>query len=382
MHIKVSIIIPIYNVEAYLKECLDSVINQTLKEIEIICIDDCSPDNSYLILEEYKKKDNRIKIIRHEINKGLGPARNTGIGNANGEYISFIDSDDYISNDFIENLYKTAKKYDSDIISTLNIKLFFENTTKIENMNFNSIDSPFIEFNSIEGESNVNIKNQKGGTSEYMFVIACNKIYKKDFLIKNDLFFMDIKSGPEDEDLYQRILLVNKKTSYNHKAVYYYRKRDNSITTTISKDLNNCINTVALMLNSIEFYKKQKAESIKYLYARTFNIVLGRFNITVYKEDFYKYLYDFTNQITLAKEIAGNISYAQYQIIKLNKEYKNYILYKNILDDISNYVNNINKDLNKKNKIINILVNKIVWFIPIRNLRDSLRKKILDYIHS
>lgn len=136
------------------------------------------------------------------------------------------------------------------------------------------------------------------------------------------------------------------------------------------------------MLNSIEFYKKQKAESIKYLYARTFNIVLGRFNITVYKEDFYKYLYDFTNQITLAKEIAGNISYAQYQIIKLNKEYKNYILYKNILDDISNYVNNINKDLNKKNKIINILVNKIVWFIPIRNLRDSLRKKILDYIHS
>ena len=91
-------------------------------------------------------------------------------------------------------------------------------------MNFNSIDSPFIEFNPIEGESNVNIKNQKGGTSEYMFVIACNKIYKKDFLIKNDLFFMDIKSGPEDEDLYQRILLVNKKTSYNHKAVIIIEK--------------------------------------------------------------------------------------------------------------------------------------------------------------
>ena len=372
MNIKVSVIIPVYNVEPYLKECLDSVINQTLKEIEIICVDDFSPDNSHKILEEYAKKDNRIKIIKHKENQGLGPARNTGIKNSNGEYISFIDSDDYIKNDFIENLYNTAKKYDSDITSTLNIILFGENIEK----NKKKI------FRHTEGKSSVSIEDDKWYTDECMSVTVWNRIYKKDFLIKNDLFFMNIKSGAEDEELYQRILLVNKKTSYNHKAIYYYRKRNNSIMGTISKDLNNAINTIALMLNSIEFYKKQKAESIKYLYARTFNLVLIRFNITVYKEDFYKHLYDFTNQITLEKEIAGEINYAQYQIIKLNKEYKNYILYKKILDDISNYADNLNKDLNKKNKIINTLVNKIVWFIPIRNVRDSLRKKILKYINS
>ena len=93
---KISIIIPVYNVEKYLRECLDSCINQTLADIEIICVDDCSPDNSIKILEEYQAKDYRIKIFRHEKNKNLGAARNTGIQNAIGEYVWFVDSDDYI----------------------------------------------------------------------------------------------------------------------------------------------------------------------------------------------------------------------------------------------------------------------------------------------
>ncbi len=86
--IKVSVIVPVYNVEDYLIECLTSIINQTLKEIEIICIDDCGTDNSINILKEYAKKDDRIRIISHKENKGLGPARNTGIKESKGEYIS------------------------------------------------------------------------------------------------------------------------------------------------------------------------------------------------------------------------------------------------------------------------------------------------------
>ena len=130
--IKVSIIVPVYNVELYLRECLDSIINQTLKDIEIICVDDCSTDNSYIILDEYSKKDSRIKLLKHNVNKGLGPARNTGINVAQGEYIGFIDSDDYISLDYFENLYNTAKKYNSDIVSTLNIKLYEMHNNKIK----------------------------------------------------------------------------------------------------------------------------------------------------------------------------------------------------------------------------------------------------------
>ena len=119
--IKVSVIIPVYNVEKYLEECLNSVISQTLKDVEIICVDDCSTDNSCLILDKYKDIDSRIILIRHDINRGLGPARNSGLAIANGEYILYIDSDDYISNDYVETLYVTAKKYNSDVVSNLNI---------------------------------------------------------------------------------------------------------------------------------------------------------------------------------------------------------------------------------------------------------------------
>ncbi len=94
-NIKVSVIVPVFNVEAYLNESLDSILNQTLNDIEIICINDGSTDNSLNILETYAKKDKRIKIISKE-NEGQGVARNVGLDDAQGEYISFVDSDDFI----------------------------------------------------------------------------------------------------------------------------------------------------------------------------------------------------------------------------------------------------------------------------------------------
>ena len=106
---KVSIVIPTYNVEQYLKECLDSVINQTLKDIEIICVDDGSTDNSGKILDEYAAKDSRIKVI-HKENGGYGKAMNVGIDNATGEYIGIVEPDDYIEFDMYETLYINAKK--------------------------------------------------------------------------------------------------------------------------------------------------------------------------------------------------------------------------------------------------------------------------------
>ena len=112
---KVSIIIPVYNVENYIKECLDSVINQTLVEIEIICVNDASPDNSYVILEEYAKSDSRIRIITHEKNQGLGPARNTGVTYATSPYIAFVDSDDYIAPTMMEVLYSRIVSNDAEL---------------------------------------------------------------------------------------------------------------------------------------------------------------------------------------------------------------------------------------------------------------------------
>ena len=123
---KVSVIIPVYNVEKYLSECLDSVVNQTLKDIEIICVNDGSPDGSAAILEEYAQKDNRIKVITQE-NRGLSEARNSGLKIASGEYIAFLDSDDYIDLKFFEQLYKRGIESNSDVVVCENIYRFSGN---------------------------------------------------------------------------------------------------------------------------------------------------------------------------------------------------------------------------------------------------------------
>lgn len=115
--VKVSVIVPVYNVENYLARCLNSLINQTLHEIEIICINDGSSDNSLNILEEYSNKDARIRVVNQE-NKGLSKSRNTGIDLATGEYISFVDSDDWVDENFLEVLYNAAKEHDADIAAT------------------------------------------------------------------------------------------------------------------------------------------------------------------------------------------------------------------------------------------------------------------------
>ena len=112
---KISVIVPVYNVAPYLARCLDSLINQTLKDIEIICIDDKSTDNSLEILHKYEQTDKRIRVIALDKNSGVATARNAGIDAATGEYLGFVDSDDYVDADFYEKLYATAKKSDADM---------------------------------------------------------------------------------------------------------------------------------------------------------------------------------------------------------------------------------------------------------------------------
>ena len=111
----VSVLIPVYNVEKYLERCLESLINQTLTQIEIVCVNDGSTDNSLKILEEYSKKDSRIVIV-NKPNGGLPSARNAGLDVAKGKYVGFVDSDDYVQTDMFEKLYQTAEREKSDIV--------------------------------------------------------------------------------------------------------------------------------------------------------------------------------------------------------------------------------------------------------------------------
>ena len=111
---KVSVIIPVYNAEKYLRECLDSVVNQTLREIEIICVDDGSTDASLEILEEYAAKDNRVKVLRQQ-NQYAGVARNNGMAAASGEYYMFLDADDFFEPELLEELYTKAAELRADV---------------------------------------------------------------------------------------------------------------------------------------------------------------------------------------------------------------------------------------------------------------------------
>ena len=127
----ISLIIPVFNTEKYLNRCLDSCLSQTFKDIEIICVNDNSPDNCKNILNDYSLKDNRIKIINHNINKGPGAARNTGVKNSTGKYIWFIDSDDYIILNACEILNDLIKQSQADIIRFKCIDYYIKNNENI-----------------------------------------------------------------------------------------------------------------------------------------------------------------------------------------------------------------------------------------------------------
>ncbi|WP_300365681.1 glycosyltransferase family 2 protein, partial [Brachyspira sp.] len=229
--IKVSVVLPIYNVEKYLAKCLDSVINQTLKEIEIICVNDCSTDSSENIIKEYIKKDNRIKLINHNENQGLGFARNSGFNNSNSDYIVFIDSDDFISYDYVENLYDTAIKYDADIVFTNNIYTVNEAKGYIKPYYHNRLEKwkKDLKDKCFEGISSFNVNtSEKENTPEYPLVVAWNKLYKKDFLKEKKLLYSKVKLA-EDVDMFYRILANDPKMYYNNNSKYYYLQRSTSL---------------------------------------------------------------------------------------------------------------------------------------------------------
>ena len=210
---KVSVIIPVYNVGKYLRKCLDSVINQTLKDIEIICVNDGSTDNSGKILDEYAAKDKRIKVI-HQENQGLGAARNVGIDLAKGEYIGFVDSDDWISTGFYEKLYETAKRENSDI-SACNIMRVKNNQTY-----------PLLKYTTINKATTLKNKFKLLHMPAYNYVV--NKIYRTDFLKINNLYF-ETNIYFEDMRWSPIVVLKSKHVINTIGADYFYFYNESSI---------------------------------------------------------------------------------------------------------------------------------------------------------
>ena len=237
---KVSVIIPVYNAEKFLPKSLDSVINQTYKNLEIICINDGSEDSSSEIIQSYKKNDNRIKAIEHENNKGLSGARNTGINAASGDYIYFLDSDDYIDSDYIEKMVQNISTTDSDIVMNRNVVTVDENN--------NIIDNTLQGQKKFKDDSYINIKEQ----THDVFCSVWSKIYNRKFLLENNLIFPE---GYIYEDMYYHYItfVYAKKVYFFKGSKYYYRRRNYTISQKMNKDSDKIIKVFELIY---DFYRE------------------------------------------------------------------------------------------------------------------------------
>lgn len=204
--VKVSVIIPIYNVEQYIKRCLESIVNQTLNDIEIICVNDGTKDNSMMIVNEFAQNDKRIVIINQE-NKGLGAARNAGLLCAKGKYIGFVDSDDWVDIDFYEKLFNSAEENDADIVAADFIRKNERRSRKRLNLKTNKVFEDTIE----------KLKVCRTGKEGCVW----NKIYKTALLKEYNLNFPEGKYY-EDGLFTLRAVYYSKKLVTVTDTFYYY----------------------------------------------------------------------------------------------------------------------------------------------------------------
>lgn len=246
----ITVVVPVYNTELYLKRCVDSILNQTYKCLEILLVDDGSPDNSGVLCDEYADKDERIKVI-HKKNGGLSSARNAGIDRASGKYISFIDSDDFIDKDMIERLYSVLNKHDADMSMVKYLEVTTDDTIKQE-------------------------KEQEivyaGKQVEYAFLnlkvdSVCVGLYRRDLI--GDLRFIE---GKTSEDIPFNFLIFQKakKFVYIPEKRYYYYYNPKSISN--GKLDANMLNYLEFRKEIYEYYSEKSDKQLRQmssaLYAR------------------------------------------------------------------------------------------------------------------
>lgn len=220
---KVSILVPIYNQENYLKQALDSLIIQTLDDIEIIAINDGSTDNTTRILQEYRFKDKRIKVINKE-NSGYGASMNIGIENASGEYIGILEPDDFVETDMFENLYKLAKENNADLVKSDH----YSYTTKNNQSRKCGLISP------LKANKNTNIAADI--TLLKIVPSIWSAIYKREFLNNNNIRFLETPGASyQDTSFFFKTMALAKNVVLTDKAYIHYRT-DNENSSVNSKD--------------------------------------------------------------------------------------------------------------------------------------------------
>lgn len=241
----VSVIIPVYNVEKYLKKCLESVINQTYKDLEIICVYDESSDKSLDILREYEKTDSRIKVVLSDKKEGLGAARNKGLKYATGEYLYFLDSDDWIDADYIEKMLSAALKSQSPVVVNTNVIMHREGREP-------AMYSPAIPY--------PNIRDTYIPSEKAILNIIWNTwayLWKKELLEKIDVKF-PVGYYAEDIFFQAAVLAYVDKIYVTRDSVYHYMIREDSLSGTLKSDETfSVIEDYKLFNRIVDFFKSR-----------------------------------------------------------------------------------------------------------------------------
>ena len=255
----VSVIIPVYNVEKYLRDCVDSVLAQTYTDLEIILVDDGSPDNCGAICDEYAARDSRIKVI-HKENGGLSDARNAGLDIARGEYIYFVDSDDYIKPETVKRLVKRCEQENADIVycNAETVYEDFEDKDYIENI---------IRKNNYRTAKGAAVLAAHLKHDDY-WACAYLHLLRRDFIEKNDLRFL--KGIMHEDELFTPVAYVRaERVAYIDEALYVRRLRAGSIIS--EKDSERSISGVTSCLcgyvNELEKYPRGSLEKKAMLYS-------------------------------------------------------------------------------------------------------------------
>lgn len=283
MDIKVSIIVPVYNTEDYLTSCLESLVNQSLEEIEIILINDCSTDGSINILNEYKNKyQSKIKLINLEDNKGPGGARNEGINIAKGQYLGFVDSDDYVSNTMFEELYTIACKENYDMVDCGFYHEGFDENMKTT-------------IGSALGTLTLEKRKELFVHSGFIW----SKIIRRNIITHNNIKFRE-NVAYEDIDFIRIVMFYCQSICATDKTLYYHRENCDSITNQFTEDIQvyekmDSMRSLVETFKNLNVYNDYKDE-ITYLIYKTYMVVL-EYNVTLPKEEInlqlFKELHDF-----------------------------------------------------------------------------------------
>ena len=234
-----SVIIPVYNVEPYLEQCLDSVINQTYKNLEIICINDGSTDNSLKILEKYQKKDSRIKLINQK-NKGVAAARNAGLDIATGEYITFVDSDDYLELKAYEKAMKVMLKNPHVDIAEFMVNVFSE-------------DNDPVNINRTNGHKKYYEDKFKNKTHT---VVVWNKVFKATTIKNINIRFID-ELEYADTFFSNAIVMCSNNSAFINVPLYNYRICNSSVSTIQKKSDNPLAMHVYYNFDALVEFAKQ-----------------------------------------------------------------------------------------------------------------------------